>query len=104
MSQGPGGINLQNLSHLHSSITYQFFHASSFWTHFLSLCRKCFYKKFDKGFKTFSPFRGVMKIRIAVTLVVLGLLNNKPHHIKFIRLELELVIFSVVLSNSVYAT
>ena len=68
MGQGPGGKNLQNLSHLHSSINYRCFHASSSRTLTMTLL-------LATRVPYFNPFRGVMKIRIAVTFVVLGLLS-----------------------------
>ena len=69
MGQGPGGKNLQNLSHLYSSMNYRSFHAwsSRTLTVTLLLAIRILY--------SFGPFRGVMKIRIAVTLVVLGYLS-----------------------------
>ena len=66
---GPGGgKNLQNLSHLYSSINYRCFHASSSRTLTMTLLLAI-------RILCFGPFRRVMKIRIAVTLVVLGLLD-----------------------------
>ena len=68
MGQGPGGLgakNWQNLSHSYSSLNHRFFHASSSRTLTMTLLLAIRIY--------FGPFRGVMKIRIAVTLAVLGL-------------------------------
>ena len=69
MGQGPGGINLQNMLQLYSFMNYRCFHASSSRTPTMSplLAIRILY---------FGPFRGVMKIRIAVTLVVLEFLRS----------------------------
>ena len=69
---GGGDKDLQNLSHLYSFMNYRCFHGSSSRTlnMTLLLATQILY---------FGPLRGVMKIRIAVTLVVLGLLYFYIH-------------------------
>ena len=75
MSQGPGGPKFAKF------VTLAQFYYLSIFSCFIILdslsltLSQIFKKKLDKGLKTFSPFQGVMKIRIAVTLVVLGLLK-----------------------------
>ena len=65
-----GGKDSLNLSHFYSSINYRCFLASSSRTLTMTLL-------FATRVLYFGPFRGVMKIRIAVTLVVLGYLFIK---------------------------
>ena len=71
MGQGGGwwdGKNSRNLSHLNISINYRCFHASSSRTLTITLllANRVLY---------FGPFRGEMKIQIALTIVVLGYLK-----------------------------
>ena len=61
-----GGKNWQNFSHLYSSINYRCFHASSSQTHITWLLASWILILY------FGLLRGVMKIRFAVTLAVLG--------------------------------
>ena len=75
---GGGGKNLQNLSHLYSSINYRCFHASSFRTLTITLL-------LASRILYFGHFRGVMKIRFAMTLAVLGLLTRSG----FVTVKLE---------------
>ena len=67
-----GGKNSQNLSHLYSSINFWCFHASS------SRTLNIYTLLTETWILYFGPFRRAMKIRIAVTLVVLGLQDLGP--------------------------